>query len=183
MNDRPARKFGANNGRVVGWLAMIVGIVTIGLVISDGIGSGDVAAVAVVGLVMLLIWSIMLRPTIIHDGNHLVLRQPFSDVRIPLVEVDSVTVRLFTLISTPQRQYHSSAFSRSRRQLIKRDTGRVEADPSKSQVDLVEEQLNILVRDARVQDLPTGPVTRTPAWIEIGGLVALLVVAVVLIAL
>lgn len=183
MSEQPTRKFGANNGHVVGWLSMALGTVTIVFMLLGGVDSGVVAAVAVVALAMAVVWSVILRPTVMHRGDDLVLRQPFVDIVIPLAAIDYVMIRLFMVVSTEDRAYHSSAFGRSRRQVVRRDAGRVEANPAKDPADLVEEQIDQLAGNARADNLPRGPITRHPAWLEIGLVGGLALVSLVLVVL
>ena len=178
MVDEAPRVFGPNNGRFLGWLALIVGIVTLGLLVADGVEADDAAPAAIVSLAMVLAWAMLLRPALRFEGDDLVLRQAFSDVVVPLSVVEFASIRLFMVISTPERTLRSTAFSRTRRQLVKRDAGKIAVNPHKDYTDLVEQQINHLAEDARARRAPAGPITRTPAWVELV-LVGLLAVAVV----
>lgn len=155
---------------------MAIAAVVIVVLFIDGVSSGDVTAVVVIALVMSLIWAVMLRPSLIHRGDDLVLRQTFSDVVIPLANVKKVTIRQFMAVTTTGRTYHSSVLTRSRRQVANRDGGRITPDPIKDYTDLVEQQINQLAEDASAKRLPEGRVVRRLAWPEIG-LVAVLALA------
>ena len=146
-----------------------------------GASAGHVALMAVVAWMVAVAWAVLLRPAVHVRGDDLVLRQPFSNVAIPLVLVEAVTIRLFMVISTPGRVLHSSAFTRTRRELDRRDKGKVAADPAKHYTDMVEQQITQLAKDARDRQVPAGPITRTPAWLEIALVVVLTVAAGILI--
>ncbi|KQZ67358.1 hypothetical protein [Nocardioides sp. Root151] len=181
MDEESVRKFGPTNGRILGWLAMVVGVVAIVLIFVGGAGFGDATSIVLVALVMSLVWAIMLRPAVHQRGDDLVLRQSFTDVVIPFVRVKYVTVRMFMVVATAERAYHTSAIGRSRRALMKHD--RAGSDPVGDHVDLIEQQLNQLCEDARAKKLPEHPIRRTPARLEIGVVVGLAVLAAVLLVL
>ncbi|MDN5894258.1 MAG: hypothetical protein L0H93_09550 [Nocardioides sp.] len=176
------QKLGPDNGRVVAVIGLVFGVVAVVTILQDGPGDGALGFVAVVLVLMVLIWSVLLRPAVFLGSTTLRLRNAFVDVFIPLASVEAVSVRQMMVVHTVDRGFHSTALTRHRRELTKRDQGKVSVDPLNNFADFVEERINARAEDARARGDEVGPTRRRPAWAEISALAVLLVAAAVFFA-
>ncbi|WP_344732275.1 hypothetical protein [Nocardioides fonticola] len=136
----------------------------------------------------------------------LVLRGMVSAVSIPLAAVTSVDVRQTLVVHAGDRLWHSTALGRSRRELTRGkrrpgdtaagfvvrtgpwgslnapDAQRPGGAPAPSVAEVVLGRIERARQDAAVHRVPSGPVARSWAWLEIAALVLLGVVSGVLFA-
>lgn len=168
MSEQRSRKFGANNGVGLGWFVLLLGSISIAVLVVAGMAVSGFSLIAFIVLMMAVVWAIVLRPSVMTRGDDLVLRHSFSDVSIPLAAVRSVQVRLFMVVSVGDRNYHSSAIGRTRKQVVHHGARSETTVSGPDLAELVEDQLNELAVNARRDNLPTEPITRSPAWLPIG---------------
>lgn len=168
-------KHASSGGRILAWIGFGFGVLAIGLALADGLDRAAITSVLVVLLAMVGVWCVMLRPAVILDGATLRLRNPLSDVRIPLAAVDAVVVRQMLVVHTRGGgpSFRSTALTRSRREMMKYDAGKREHDPAESYADLVEERIHVSADNARDLGLEAGSPTRTPAWPEVAAIMVL----------
>lgn len=180
--EERTERFTVWSGRITG----IVGLVAVGVAVLFGVtGVGapyDPVVYPVCGLVAVLLWVMLLRPSAAIEGDRLVLRAALSTVRVPLAAIDQVVVRQFLAVRAGERRFSTTGVSRSRRQGMRDD--RLGADAGitdRSYGGFVEARIERLAEEARKlqgvelysdeQDALAAEVRREPAWIEIGLLV------------
>lgn len=122
MADQPTaeiQRFRPNNGRVIGWLGLVLCVaVAVVLVMSEPL---SVAVPGVLGcaFVGFLVWMAMLRPSIAAHRTELEMRTMFESVRVPLASIDTVVVRRYVLIRSGGRRYICPAISRPLRKTVR----------------------------------------------------------------
>lgn len=188
MVEQRTERFTAWGGRVAGiiGLAVVAGVVVVGVA-----GSADLydpAVYPVCGLIALLIWSTMIRPEVAVADGRLVLRNPFTTVRLPLAAIEQVVVRQWLAVRMGERQFTSAGIGRSRRQAL-RDDRKGEDSTDRSYAAVVEARIHRLAEDARdragialcseEQEALADDVRREPAWVEIGFAVVLVLALVI----
>lgn len=186
--DESVERFRPTSGRAMGGAGEVLALTGVGA----GVASGTPVLVAGSVLLGALVWAALLRPRLQVDGEELVLHNMLETVRLPLAAVEELIVRQVLVIRSGERRFVSPALSRSRRALWRdrqsagpvlpsADVGR--AHPaSRDYAIFVEERLRHLVKEARerlgltrTSELPPeldARITRTPARLEIGLLVA-----------
>ncbi|MDT0201952.1 hypothetical protein [Nocardioides sp. AE5] len=169
--------FGSDNGRFIGAFGLALVAAVVVALLADGLAGRGPAVLAACGAAAVGLWCLFLRPKVTIDGPALRLRNSFSDTVIPLAEVTDVTVELYLKVTAAGRLHRSNAFSRTRREI--NSAARV-PDPMKNMADLVEVRVAHLADEARTAREPGGAAVTTPAWPEIGVLVACLVASAVL---
>jgi hypothetical protein len=150
----------------------------------DGVPAFVVAAAV---LVAVLAWAVMLRPALWATADHLVLRNAFETIRVPLAAVERTVVSRVTAIQVGEKRYVSTVVHRTLRALV-RGPGQPTRTGEAHYADFVEERVSQLAAEARErhgvrlygddQLALARDVRRRPAWLEIV-LVALAVVALV----
>lgn len=192
MPSETVERFRPTSGQVLGWigLALVAAVVVIGVADrTHGFPAPVVAGALVVGV---LDWAAMLKPRVLVVGRWLVLRNMLETTRIPLAAVEEIAIRQVLAVRVGERRFVSPALGRSLRQALKTrgaaapTAAAVEAQgATASYPDFVEERIRHLATEARTaegvarysaeQDALGAQVRRTPAWLEIGLLVAALV--------
>lgn len=171
----PTEKFGSSSGRVLGWIGLAFGVFAVVMVLQDWPSRSALASLLIVLLVMVVVWSVMLRPAVFLDEATLRLRNGFSDVRIPLASVDAVVIRQVLVVHTKDGgpSFRSTALTRTRREMMRHDTGKAQHNPAENYADLVEERIHVRSDHARARGVEAGDPVRTPAWPELGVILAL----------
>lgn len=117
MSEDPADEtFPPTGGRVLGVVALAVGV----LVAVLGLVDGDQVSLLAVGLGLLfaaLAWTALLRPRVAIESDELVLRNMVDTVRVPLAAVEEVVVRQVLAVRVGDKRFTSPAVGRSRRSL------------------------------------------------------------------
>ncbi|KAA1427189.1 hypothetical protein [Nocardioides antri] len=191
MADDGTERFTAWGSRVLG----IIGLAIVAVVVVVGAsGVADPyhpAAYAVCGVVGLLLWAMLVRPSVGVEDDRLVLCNPFTTVRLPLAAIEQVAVRQWLVVQVGARRYTSSGIGRSRRQALRDDRrgGDIDDIADLSYGGFVEHRILKLAEDARTrqgiahyseeQEALGADVRREPAWVEIGLLAAFVVALVV----
>lgn len=192
--DNSDERFPPTSGRVLGVLALAVGLGGAGLALTaDDVSWGVVAFGTFFAAVA---WSALLRPRVAIEGDELVLRNMVDTVRVPLAAVEEIAVRQVLAIRVGDRRYTSSAVGRPRRQMAKDDLrprgeGAVRHHEGQSLGLYVEERIRARAKDERdrlgiriasaEQDALAERVTKVPALPEIawlGGSLVAFVLAV-----
>lgn len=124
MSDE-VQRFDATSGRIFGVLAVVIAVVTALVALFDTQGERSYATVALAIFFAAAAWSAMVRPRVELRGSSLVLRNMLETVTVPLLAIESVTVRQVLVVFAAERRYTSPAIGRSRRQLHRegRQTG------------------------------------------------------------
>lgn len=111
MEDGRAQpmRFGPTSGVAVGIIGLLACAVVAVAVLVDGGGVAAVRVALAAGLAAVLTWAYLLRPRILLTAEHLVLRNPWTEVRLGVASVRDVTVRSFTRVSTQERTFDAVA--------------------------------------------------------------------------
>lgn len=178
--DNPDERFPATGGRIVGSLAIVLGVVLVVLVLVESRGTAW-AGVAFGVLLAAIGWSVLLRPRVWIEGDRLVLRDILHTTRVPLAAIEAVAVQQVLVLRARDRRYASAAVGRSRRQ-VRRSHGLPSGSGTARTVDevaaggyglYVEERIRARAEQARATqggDDPDVPVERAWAWPEIAWL-------------
>jgi hypothetical protein len=174
--------FKPTSGRLLGSLGLVLVFGLIGLLVADGLQGSEVVVVLGFACLGVVIWVALLRPRVGLSGEELLLRNPVSDVLIPLVAIESVVLRQVLAVRVGERRYMSAALGRTLRTL--RTTTGINPQPAHNYCDFAEERIRQRMEDARalsgitlrsVEQLALAAgVRRSWAWPE---LVALVVTA------
>jgi hypothetical protein len=179
MSDQPTKpaveKFHATNGRFSGY----VGLGCAALILAFAVAAWDpdrplgVAILALLG--GLLVWVVMLRPSMWATDRYLVMRGIYHTDTVPLAAVDKVAVGQVTALTVGEKRYLSPVVGYTARQTVKqRSAAKSPGAKAPSPVDtyqiFVEDRIAHLVREAK-ERYADGPadVRRTYAWPEIVG--------------
>lgn len=192
MDDEVVERFSPTSGRITGIIVLVmVAAIPLADVFDRSLGFGApvVAGALTVGV---LAWAAMLRPRVWVTRQHLVLRNMFETISVPLAAIEEIAVRHVLTVLAGDDRHVSPALGRSRSQARKSNrsgaqTAKTQASPSYP--DFVEGQIRQYADDARAQlgvarysdeqvALAAGTVRR-PAWIELGALGVTLVAFVV----
>lgn len=176
MHTTPVHSFKATNGRVLGWTGVVVCLLLLVVTLSDGLGTEDALFLAILALAGVVIWAFFLRPEVRAYDEHLVLRNPFSTISVPLHRIRAVVVRSILVVNVGEKDYRSAAINRGRREMLKGG----DRDPASNYLDFVEDKITQLADDALNRGDSGGQVRVRPAWVEIGMLVVAVVLVVVL---
>jgi hypothetical protein len=207
--DALVEKFAPNGGRVVAGIGVVVVVAMIVAWATDPTrGTFWVPCLALV--IALLLWTSTMRPRVLVEGWSLVLRNMLSTVRIPLAAVDEIAVRQVMAVRAGDKRYVCAGVGRSLRQALRGSaamrarqhagglTGEFAKDPEPElkpgmiYADYVELRIRELVKKDQARrgvaryspeaEALAAQVRREPAWPEIIGLAAgvvLFVVAIV----
>ncbi|MGA8847260.1 MAG: hypothetical protein WB471_11660 [Nocardioides sp.] len=110
-------RFSATSGRVIGMAAVVIAIAVAVLALLDSSGERSYATVALASFLAAAAYAAMVRPRVELDASTLVLRNMLETVTVPLVAIESVTVRQVLVVFVGERRFTSPAIGRSRRQL------------------------------------------------------------------
>lgn len=114
-----------NNGRVTGWMTVVVGVaVAVGVAFNL---SADTAVVGALGITLAVLgWASSLRPAMWLTADEIVLRNMVTTTHIPLAAVLAVSVRNLTLIEVATKRFRSPVLVRRRHRPSMVGLGRVE---------------------------------------------------------
>lgn len=184
----PAQRYGPTSGGITGVLGLLfcAGIIVTMLVMGMSAEGARVALGAAVGAV--LCWTYLLRPRVIVElqAHSLLLRNPFTDVRIPLASVRTVGVRAVTSVTTiDDRTYDAIAVGYTLRKVLRgavvdaqlrvpvpQETTRTRPKEPPVQ-ELMVDQILAAAERARERGHAAGPAIRRLAVLELGALVLL----------
>lgn len=185
MTDEGTERFTVWTSRIMGGVGMAVVVVAVLYGVS-GIGDPYHPVVyAVCGLIGVVLWVMMLRPSVSVEDEGLVLRNGLNTVRIPLAAIEQVAVRQWLAVRLgDERRFTNPGVGRSRRQAFADERKGDEAELTDlSYGAFVERRIRKLAEEARdrqgvglfsdEQEALAKAVRREPAWIEIGLLVVL----------
>jgi hypothetical protein len=184
MSDQPTKpaveRFHATNGRFSGY----VGLGCAALILAFAVAAWDsdrplgVAILALLG--GLLVWAVMLRPSMWATDRYLVMRGIYHTDTIPLAAVDKVAVGQVTAVTVGEKRYLSPVVGYTARQTVKqRSAAKKPGSEAPSAVDtyqvFVEDRITHLVREAKERYTDgAADARRTHAWPEIAGTLVLL---------
>ncbi|MDZ5621579.1 Asp23/Gls24 family envelope stress response protein [Nocardioides bizhenqiangii] len=192
MGEEQVQRFTVQSTRILGVIGLVIVAVFV-LVGATGIDdSYEAPAYIVCGIVAMLLWVAVLRPSVAVEGDRLVLRNPLNTVRIPLAAIEQLVIRQWLVVSVGGRRYTNAGISRSRRQGMRDDrhTGDTgEELGALSYGGFAERRIQKLAEDARErlgvkpysdeQEARAADVQRDWAWPEIAALCLLAVALVV----
>jgi len=114
MSDPETEMFPPTNGQVTGVAGILLALVAAGysLTVLDQRYGPEVLALAV--LIAVLTYAGVIRPRVGLSEEHLVFRQMFSTLHLPLAAIQDVSVRHVTVVRVAGRKYDSPALSRTR---------------------------------------------------------------------
>ena len=186
--------FRPTSGRLTGVAMVGLGALVAVLAVVDA-SNVDHWVGALGAVAALLGWTYLLRPRVRVGDGDLRLRNPFSDVRIPLAAIEELSVRQVLVVGVAGRRVTSPGLGRSRASLVKQPRAREDAPASEtvaaSYGEFAEDRLHHHMEAARARHgvrlyseeqlaLAAG-LERRPAWPEIVAL-GLAVAATVLLA-
>lgn len=175
-------RFRATNGRVVGFIGLLLVAGVLLLAVVDGITRAPVGLVPGCLLAALVVWVVLMRPAVRTEDDHLLLRGSLGDHCIPLSSIDQVSVGALLVVLADGRRFTNTAVGRTRRESARDD--RVGTDLTRrSYGAYVESRLEQLVADARAKGLEPGEPRRSWAWPEIAGLALLTAVVLATVVL
>ncbi|RNL62987.1 hypothetical protein EFK50_14820 [Nocardioides marmoriginsengisoli] len=200
MSDSvPAQRFGPTSGTVTGVLGLVLCAGAAAALLVDDVSAAHVRTVLVLLAVAVLIWAFMLRPRVlIEPAGTLLLRNGFTDWRIPLASVTDVEVRaVMTVRTSDDGRYQGAGVGKSVRQLARANrpaTGggffRLGPPPApeapgkpkptdQSDADFAAAQVLAAAQRARDLGLAEGPGFRLYAVLEIVAFAAAVLAAVI----
>lgn len=167
-----------SSGRATGVLMLLLWAVIAGFAIAYG---APLALLAALLFAAVLTYVTMLRPRVGTTSAHLIYRQMFSDLSIPLARVDGVRVTRYLEATVGPRRYVSPAISRPRRRPRRRVDPRIarfgagsearpDVDAATVYADRVEHTIRARVDDAQAAGQAAGregEIRRTWAWFDI----------------
>jgi hypothetical protein len=166
-------------GRVLGVFLLTLWAVIAGFCL---FGGADLGVIGLLLLLAVLTHVTLLRPRVGVNSDDLVYRQMYSDLHIPLTDIEAIRVVRFYEVTVGGQRYISPAVARTRRNLRAVDV----RDPLSIYADLVEDTTRAHIADARARHRAgTAPraIRRTWAVPEIALTVAVVIALVVLIAI
>ena len=185
----PVQRYGPTSGLGTGITGLACCAVIVGAVLSDPLSAGSLRVGIGALILAVLIWAFQMRPRIVieADERSLLLRNPLVSWRIPMAAVRSVAVKTMTSVGVGDgRRYTSVAVGYSVRRVVRDRSApppKVTVPESRAQQRratheeqrLMQERVLAAADRARARALPTGPVEREFAVLEIGLLVVLVV--------
>lgn len=159
-----------------GMFGGVLGIVTVAGVLMIGAlessGAFPVWGYPAGVLAIAIIWVVLMRPTLVLGEREVELRNMFHSRWVPYVAITEVTVKQVTTIRTADAKYVASGFGRSRRNIRRDESKRVEERPADPSVGwLVEQKLQRRIEDAQYALGEVGEIRHAWAWPEIVALV------------
>lgn len=162
--------FRPTSGTLLGVLGLVVaGLVVVLVLVGERTAVGLRAALAA-ALVAVLVWMVLLRPRVKLYDDALVLRNPASDVHIPLAKVDDVTIRHTLVVLVDDDRYSCPGIGRSTRSMIRSSgtgpgglSGPAASKGNEHYVRFVETTIEELARSAR-RDARAEPPAVTRRW-------------------
>ncbi len=192
MVDEQVERFPAWGGRIMGGIGLAVVAVALVLGVVGSSAPYHPAAYPIIALMGVLFWAMLVRPAVAVEGDRLMLRNPFTTVRVPLAAIEQLAIGQYLALRVDDRRYTCTGIGRSHRQSRRDDrsgdaTGLDIANLSYGAI--VERRIHKLAEDARTQQgiklyseeqaALAADVRREPAFIEIGLVAALAVASVV----
>lgn len=188
MTEHPAARTATDvewfqaSGRGTGLAILALWVVIAVFCVTNG---ADLALFAALLVAAVLTYATLLRPRVGTTSEHLVYRQMFSDLRIPLASIDAMEVSRYFQVTVADKRYISPAVGRSRRAANAARRSDAVRDPMTSYGDLVEDLTRSRIADAKARASASGSTPgearRTWAPIEIAlGVVAVLFLIVTL---
>lgn len=166
-------------GRMTGWIGLVASFGTVSVWLASLARPLPLWVLTGAVLAGLLFWSAVLRPRVSAEGDTLLLRNMFEDVRIPLAAVQEHAVRQVLAVRVADKRYVGSGIGRS---FAASRSSRVPAADGRSTrgihpADYVETRIAGLAADARdrarvrhrsaEQAALAADVERTPTWVVI----------------
>lgn len=191
MTEEQVERFTVWGSRIMGAIGLTVVAVVLVLGVVGGSDGYPAPIYPVLGLVGLMFWTMLVRPAVAVVDDRLVLRNPFTTVRLPLAAIEQVVVRQWLAVRVGDRRFTNSGVGRSYRQAMRDDrkgdvSGLDIANLSYGAI--IERRIDKRAEDARTQQgialysdeqaALAADVRREPARIEIG-LLAVLLLALV----
>ncbi|UMG93287.1 hypothetical protein [Nocardioides sp. TF02-7] len=193
MAEQRTERFSSTGSQVLGW----IGLAAVAVAVVLGIVDRDLGYAAwawpLCGLVAVVLWVALVRPSVTVERERLVLRNMLETVTIPMAAIEQVGVGQMIAVRVGDKRYTGTGISRSRRQ-SRKDSGRGEDDLANlSPGGLLESRIGRLAEDARAvrgvrlmsdeQAALAAEVRREPARVEIALLAVLAVAFVVALVL
>jgi hypothetical protein len=170
--------------RTTGWVGLATMIVLLVVTLSDGTGLGHLALASAVLLYGAITVAVFLRPAVVVEDDHLLVRNSLTDVVVPWPAIRGVALRYVMELDVGDRVVRAVAFGRTPRQM--RHQARNVAGVA--EVDYTSVVMNRLREVAAKKgglraSAGTEPVTTTWRWAEVAVVAALGVLTVVLVVL
>lgn len=121
MTEQPQpellERFKPTGGRWLGVAGMVMLVILGAAIASTGLDRSNGALLAALALVLALVWAALVRPGLRAYDDHLLIRNPWSDVHIPWSEITDVEVRQTLQIYAGGKRHHCVAVGKSTRKL------------------------------------------------------------------
>ena len=147
MVSEEVEYFRPTSGRPTGVAGILLAAGVAALALDGGVTGPDAPVLSGAAFLAALLWTTTLRPRVGLSRDHLVLRNPVSEARIPLAAIEQLHLRQVLAVRAGDRRFVSPAVGRTRRSL--RSTAA--ADPGGSYPDLVEDRIQRGMVDARTR--------------------------------
>lgn len=185
-NDAVVERFPSTTGRIPALICLVTAGIVLVLAIWPRDTGTPLGVALVAGFAVVLIWVVMLRAAVMVTAQDLVLRNMLITFRIPLAGIDKVVITQVLAVYAGGKRYVSPAIGYTLRQTVRsrrpqRRRSDDEVDVLRTAQGFVEERIRFHMREARerariVEGSPeqqalAGQVRRSPAWLEIAGLV------------
>jgi len=196
VTEEQVERFTVWGSRIMGATGLTVVAVALVLGLVGGSAPYPAPVYPVLGLTGLLFWVMLVRPAVSVVDDRLVLRNPFTTVRLPLAAIEQVAVRQWLAVRVGDRRFTNAGVGRSYRQAMRDDrkgdvSGLEIVDLSYGAI--VERRIGKRAEDARTREgialysdeqaALAADVRREPARIEIGLLVVLVLALAVTLVL
>lgn len=141
--------FSPTSGRTLGGIGLGISLLVLVLVLADGPTGRDLTVACAAIFVAALIWATMLRPRAGLNEEDLVLRNPLSEVRVPLAAIEQLGLQQVLAVRAGDRRFVSTAVGRSLRSM--RKTYGQAPDPLSNYSDFVEDRIRRAMESARAR--------------------------------
>lgn len=178
-DDVSVERFPPTSGRVSGVLVIVLAGVVLVVTVLDPSAGMPLPVVAAAVLAAVLAWAVMLRPALWVSDGHLVMRNAFETVTVPLAAIERTAVGRVTVVRAGPRKLVSTVVHRSLRKVVLGSSPGDEPGLGEAHLaDHVEQRISQLAEEARrqqgvalfsdEQEALADGVRREPAWLPIG---------------
>lgn len=123
MTDQPRpellERFKPTAGRLLGIAGVAIVLLVAYAVASTGLDRGTIGFLAALALILVLVWAALIRPALRAYDDHLLIRNSWSDVRIPWGRITDVDVKQTLQVYVGHERHHCVAVGKSARQIIR----------------------------------------------------------------
>jgi hypothetical protein len=111
--EQPVERFKPTTGVVVGWVGLVLAVLTMGYALVTWHSVGGVRTALGAAFLAVLVWATQLRPRVTAYRRHLVVHGPVRDTAIPYSRIGEVTMGQTLNIRANGRRYVCVGIGRS----------------------------------------------------------------------